>query len=131
MTLHQAAADGHAKFCLSLLKEGAEVDALDGFDSTPLAAVMLTYSLIQVGGVYFEEPHSRRQVEARLSHTVRILLAHGADPELIRQSLHGPFSPQVEAWVQTIDAQRRSDEELASLDQKTARATRKSRSSRL
>lgn len=131
MTLHQAAADGHAEVCVSLLNEGEDVDALDGFDCTPLAAAMLTYSLIQVGGVHFETPGGSARVIERLTRTVRVLLAYGADFQLVRQSVHGPFSPQVEAWVQAIEANRRSDEELASLDRHTAMAPGKSRSGRL
>jgi hypothetical protein len=129
-TLHEAAAKGQVKACEQLLREGALVDELDSFGCTPLASALLTYSLTQLRAVDLSGEGLGR-VEDRLAETVRLLLAHGANIELVRQSDHGPLRPEVEAWFHAIEARWRSDSELQALESNTASATGMSRSSRL
>lgn len=129
-TLHEAAAKGQVKVCAQLLREGAHVDGLDNFGCTPLASALLTYSLTQLGAVDLSGDGLSR-VEDRLAQTVRLLLSHGANIELVRHSTHGPLRPEVEAWFHAVEAQLRSDAELKALSSNTAPAAGKPRSSRL
>ena len=120
--LHRAAAEGRVEVCRRLLQDGAQVDAIDGHDCTPLAAAMLTYDLIRIGGVSFSTEPAEREVIERLAQTVWLLRDHGASFELIHQSIHGPFPPEVEAWAHHIDARRKSANQQRALEQDTAPA---------
>ncbi len=129
--LHLAASHAQPEECRRLLKSGAQVDALDDFDCTPLANAMLQFNLIRLGGVSFSTDRAHRSFVERLERVVWVLRDHGADFERIHQSVHGPFAPEVEAWAQDIDRKRVSHNLLQSLLKKTAPATAKPRSSRL
>lgn len=118
------------KVCEQLIREGARVDELDNFGCTPLASALLTYSLTQLGAVDLSGEGLGR-VKDRLAQTVRLLLAHGANIELVRHSTHGPLRPEVDAWFHAVEVHWRSDAELQALESNTAPAAGKPRSSRL
>jgi hypothetical protein len=129
--LHLAAAQGRRDACHRLLKAGAQVDALDGYGCTPLSAVMLTYSLIQRGGVAFRTPGIRAKIEQRLAQTLCVLRDHGAEFALIQYSIHGPFDAATEAWAREMDMRRASAHQQESLEQNTSPATGNQRTKRL
>jgi hypothetical protein len=129
--LHLAAAQGRHRICRRLLKDGAEFNARDGFDTTPLAALLLTYSLIQKGGIFFRTPQIRAQVEARLAQTFIVLRDFGADYACVNQSIHGPLDAATDTWARTIESRRYSAMMLKDLEQHTARATGTARAQRL
>jgi hypothetical protein len=129
--LHLAAAQGRRDICLRLLKAGAKVDALDGYGCTPLSAVMLTYSLIQRGGVAFRTPGIRAKIEQRLAKTLCVLRDHGADFALVQHSIHGPFDAATEAWAHDVDMHRVSAHQQRELELHTSPATGNQRTKRL
>jgi hypothetical protein len=129
--LHLAAAQGRRDACHRLLKAGAKVDAFDGYGCTPLSAVMLTYSLIQRGGVAFRTPGIRAKIEQRLARTLCVLRDFGADFALVQHSIHGPFDAATEAWAHDVDLRRISVIQRRDLEQHTDPATGNQRTKRL
>ena len=129
--LHLAADQGRPDVCRHLLEQGAAVDAKDGFDSTPMAAAMLTYSLIQAGGATFSSVDARSDVECRLGRVVTILLDHGADMDLVTGSIHGAFGDPVQDWVRKLDEARLSAQMTRDLESRTPQATGAARTMRL
>lgn len=129
--LHLAAAQGRRDACLRLLKDGAKVDAMDGYGCTPLSAVMLTYSLIQRGGVAFRTPGIRARIEQRLARTLCVLRDHGAVFDLVKHSIHGPFDAATEGWARDVDMRRISANQQRELEQHTDPATGYQRTKRL
>lgn len=129
--LHLAAAQSRHEVCRMLLRAGAEVDAKDGFDCTPLAAAMLTYSLIQARAVNFSSAAKRSAAICGLSKTVAVLQQHGAQLDLVTNSEHGGFSAPVNNWVQEIEAQWRSEQLTSQLERSTPPAIGSSRPQRL
>eukprot|EP00918_Siedleckia_nematoides_P004182 GHVU01009393.1.p2 GENE.GHVU01009393.1~~GHVU01009393.1.p2 ORF type:complete len:130 (+),score=11.09 GHVU01009393.1:114-503(+) len=103
--LHEAARSARVQAVQDLLRQGAPVDALDGFGSTPLADVLLTYSLIQQGGVTFTTPDHQAVAERRLATIWALLRDHGASMELALQAAE-PLTPVTGAWVARLEAER-------------------------
>lgn len=103
--LHEAARNAHVQAVQHLLRQGAPVDALDGFGCTPLADVLLMHSLIQRGGVTFTTPDHQADAERRLATIWALLRDHGASIELALQSA-SPLTPATSAWVARLEAGR-------------------------
>lgn len=98
--LHRAANRGHARACASLLAQGAEVDALDGFGMTPLGDVLMTWSLLQHRGIELGHPDYYETMEQRLVDTLVVLLEHGASIKRALQSEHHFPGSTTEAWLE-------------------------------
>lgn len=104
-SLHEAARNACVQAVQDLLDQGAPVDALDGFGSTPLADVLLTHGLIQLGGVTFTTPDHQADAECRLAAIWVLLRDHGASIERALQSA-SPLTPATSVWVARLEAER-------------------------
>lgn len=103
--LHEAARNAHVQAVQDLLRQGTPVDALDGFGCTPLADVLLTYSLIKLGGVTFTTADHQADAEHRLAMIWALLRDHGARMELALETTE-PLTPVTSAWVAQQEGER-------------------------
>lgn len=103
--LHEAARNACVQAVQDLLRQSTSVDAMDGFGCTPLADVLLTYSLIQQGGVTFTTPDHQADAEHRLATVWALLRDHGASIERALQSA-SPLTPATSVWVARLEAER-------------------------
>lgn len=129
--LHLAAGRGYARLVTRLLDQGAPIDEPDGFGVTPLGDVLLTYTLLQSGGIYIEEPAKRQAVEDRLVDTLLVLLERGARLDLAEQGPCFPLSPDTQAWLEQIRGLHQARTQLAAFQGATAQASGEARVRRL
>jgi hypothetical protein len=104
-SLHDAARSARVQAVQDLLRQGAPVDALDGFGCTPLADVLLTHGLIKLGGVTFTTPDHQADAENRLATIWALLRDHGADMDVALETAD-PLTPATSAWVARLEAKR-------------------------
>lgn len=103
--LHEAARNARVQAVKDLLRQGTPVNALDGFGCTPLTDVLLTYSLIQRGGVLFTTPDHQEDAERRLGLIWALLRDHGANVDLALLAAE-PLTPATQSWVARLEAKR-------------------------
>ena len=116
--LHRAARQGRVAKCVSLMADGADPNALDGYGATPLTDVLLRVELLLRNGISFDDSKRTKQdFEEAMARTINVLIAGGATMEKAIEEYMFVVPEPVYTWLQGVQARADRDQMLAATAQ--------------
>lgn len=113
--LHRAARQGLVAKCVSLIHQGADPNALDGYGATPLTDVLLRVELLLRNGISFEDSkRTKHEFEESMARAVQVLMDGGATMEKAIEEYMFVVPEPVYHWLEGVQARADRDQMLAS-----------------